>query len=558
MQRSIRLAAGLFCLAASACGTETGVLIEVSRDESVPSDVHRLEFYVGVDEIDGHPSNFVDFDLEDGARVDGRDLAVDPYRLMLRVGDYPDSGIMVAVVAYRNREVVGFGALDAPVPFIGGKVTMWSVVLSSELPDGFAVTEEGCLRFVDVAGNYVSIGRPGDLDCDGYIDGEGDCDDWNPGVNDGAPESCENGIDEDCDQAVDENVDDDGDFVTTCDGDCDDGDPQVNPDADDACDGRDNNCNGVCDDAHDFDGDAFTVCGSRQFVDGTCIIDEGMIDCNDDDDQTWPGAAEICDGGDNDCDGVCDDDEPLDRDSDGYTECGSVIGVCGTADHYIDCEPENSEVHPGAPELCDGVDNDCDGTFLQSAPCFGRNPDDETACSLGVRACDESQGSGTAWNGECSYAPENPLPDATCTAYEDCRDKPEAIYCALDNGIQHGDCKVNFDAATGAQCPGRAVALPTEGSTTCTWTMLGGTTDVGGYLVGLVPVGDPDGAPALSLEVCAAALRVTSVLDPPPAAAEVVVLVRSDGGDDETVAFDLRSAANATCEAVGGLVCEGP
>ena len=193
-----RLAAGLFILASSACGTETGVLIEVTRDESVPADISRLEFYVGVDAIEEHPSTFVDFDVEDGARLDGRDLAEDPYRLMLRTGDYPDSGIMVAVVAFRNREIVGFGALERPVPFVDGKVTMWSLILSSELPDGFDITDQDCLRFVDSDGNYVSIGRPGDLDCDGYIDGEGDCNDFDPGVNSGAAEDCGNGVDEDC------------------------------------------------------------------------------------------------------------------------------------------------------------------------------------------------------------------------------------------------------------------------------------------------------------------------------------------------------------------------
>ena len=541
-------------LVGSACSTETGVLIEVTRDDTVPAEVDRLEFYVGIDKIDGHPSNFVDFDSEDGARVSGRDLAEDPYRMMLRTGDYPDNQIMAAVLAVQAGEVVGFGALDAPVPFVDGKVTMWSIVLSAELPDGFAVTEEGCLHFVDAEGNYVSIGRPGDLDCDGWIDGEGDCNDYDPGVNQGATEICENGVNEDCDDQTDEIEDNDGDQVTNCDGDCDDGNPEVKPGNDDGCDGIDNDCNGTCDDTHDSDGDQFTVCGSRQFTDGTCIIEEGKIDCNDDDEETYPGAAEICDGADNDCDGACEEDGLLDRDGDKYTECGSVIDACGTNDHYIDCQPEDGEVHPGAPEQCDGVDNDCDGQFLETAPCFARDPDSEASCALGVRTCVESEGSGD-WAGECTYSAESPLPVEACDAYDSCAADPDALHCAIEG--KQSDCDINFEVSTGLQCPGRAVTLPTGGSATCTWQMLGGTTDIGGFLAGLVPAASPDGALALSLDICDAALRVTVATETPPATAEVIILVRSDEGVDEYFALDLRSVPAAGCSPPAGLVCTG-
>jgi hypothetical protein len=547
---------GLLVLLASACSTETGVLIEVTRDDSVPADVNRLEFYAGIGKIENHPSSFVDFDLEDGTRVDGRDLAVDPYRLMLRTGDYPDSDIMVAVLAYRNREVVGFAALPGPVPFVEGKVTMWSLVLSAELPDGFVITENGCVRFVDQEGNYVSIGRPGDLDCDGYIDGDGDCNDLDPGINSGAAEVCENGIDEDCDLETDENVDDDGDLVTTCDGDCDDGDPAIKPDADDACDGIDNNCNGVCDDSHDSDGDLFTVCGSKQFDDGTCLIDENKIDCDDGDPAVNPGAVEICDGVDNDCNGTCEDSGELDPDGDRYTDCGSVLGVCGTSPHLIDCAPDRSEIHPGASELCNGKDDDCDGEFLETAPCFGHNPDNETQCSLGVRTCVESEGSGS-WAGECTYNGEETVPIEACNAYDSCSSDPDAIHCAIEGGV-HGDCDVNFEVSTGLQCPQRVVALPTDGSTACSWRLLGGTTEIGDYLVGLVALDTPDAAPQVTLDICAAALRVDQPLETPPATAALVFLVRQDDPGDVYMAIDLASVPNDTCSPPSGLVCNGP
>lgn len=555
MSPSLIRAAAALLLAASACSTETGVLIEVSRDDTVPADVDRLEFYVGIDKIDGHPANFVDFDSEDGARVDGRDLAADPYRLMLRVGDYPDNGIMVAVLAYRNREVVGFGALDGPVPFVDGKVTMWSVVLTGQLPDGFVITDNGCLRFVDAEGNYVSIGRPGDLDCDGYLDGQGDCNDLDPGTNSGASETCENGIDEDCDGAIDENVDDDGDLVTTCDGDCNDGDPAINPAADDGCDGVDNNCDGVCDEAHDSDGDQYTVCGSRQFDDGTCIVDVNKIDCDDGNPNSNPGALEICDGQDNDCNGVCEDSSELDPDEDAYTECGSVIGVCGKSDHFVDCDPDSGDVHPGAPERCNGVDDDCDGSFLETAPCFGRDVAG-TSCSLGVRSCAESDGSGD-WTSDCSYQSSelSQVPIDACAAYETCVQSgaDEPFRCAVSSGEAHA-CDVNFQVSTGLQCPDRQVALPTDGSG-CTWSIVGGTMEFGDYLVGLVPADVPDATPAVSISVCAALVRVTTVGTAVPAHAAVALLRRSGTDGDDFIALELASVPNEGCAPPAGLVC---
>jgi hypothetical protein len=115
----------------------------------------------------------------------------------------------------------------------------------------------------------------------------------------------------------------DGDGFTTP-ADCNDNDPTVYPGAPELCDGQDNNCDGIIPaNEADSDGDGFMIC-------------EG--DCDDNNSSVFPGAQEVCDGLDNDCNGSIPANE-VDNDGDGFLVCDG------------DCNDNDDTIFPGAPEL---------------------------------------------------------------------------------------------------------------------------------------------------------------------------------------------------------------
>ncbi len=281
-------------------------------------------------------------------------------------------------------------------------------------------------------------GEEGPIDADGdSFTSDVDCDDDNAEVYPGAFEVC-NGVDDDCNGEIDDNPldpiiwhldeDDDGyghTVVTSAgceapagyvqDGsDCDDEDPLVNPGADERCNDQDDNCNGSTDDDPvgaptwypDADLDGF---GDPDGAVDACDSPAGHVadgtDCDDALDTVFPGAPEWCNEVDDDCDGSVDEDPEdgfvwyEDLDGDGYGNEREPLRDCGVIEGRTevggDCADDDSDVFPGAPELCgDGQVNDCAGSVVEAAALcggWGDPVDADLSASLRLEAAEASR-----------------------------------------------------------------------------------------------------------------------------------------------------------------------
>ncbi len=239
---------------------------------------------------------------------------------------------------------------------------------------------------------------------EGYVDNDRDCDDGNDGIHPEATEVCDD-LDNDCNDLVDDGVgtmwylDSDGDDygdpdlgVRACDQpagrvadntDCDDANADVHPGATEICDGLDNNCVGGVDEGltlntfyRDADGDGH---GDPDVTTSACAAPVGWVTSSDDCDDTsavkFPGNPELCDGLDNDCNGIVDDGATntyyRDDDGDGHGDPAVTAQACAPPPGYVassdDCDDTSAAKFPGNPEICDGLDNNCNDVIDEGA-----------------------------------------------------------------------------------------------------------------------------------------------------------------------------------------------
>ena len=327
---------------------------------------------------------------------------------------------------------------------------------------------------------------------DGYVPDDTDCDDSDPAISPAGQEVCDDAdADEDCDGLTDDwdpsvdpaslgtwyqDLDGDGygdpaSVRARCDEaagyvalatDCDDTDASIHPGAQEVCDpyDTDEDCDGRADNLDrsastatmsdfyaDDDGDGF---GDPDDHVTACDAPPGYVslgtDCDDTRAGVNPAQPEICDAAnrDEDCDGLADDADPsvdsgtfsifyADSDGDGYGNLAIPRAACDAPPGYVsdfnDCNDASASAHPGATEVCNYVDDDCDGatdeavtiTYWQDVDLDG-----EGGAVTSGQFCETTPASGwSALNTDCDDADRwvyTGAPELCDFQRNDCRD----------------------------------------------------------------------------------------------------------------------------------------
>jgi hypothetical protein len=292
---------------------------------------------------------------------------------------------------------------------------------------------------------------------------KGDCDDSDASINPIKLEVC-NGKDDNCDGRTDEegaalcvlyykDKDGDGfgastdskclcapfgDYVAMVSGDCDDSNALLNPNALETCNQMDDNCNNQTDEEgavgckeyyKDMDADGFGVDTDSKCLCGPVPPYSALVggDCNDTSSLVHPLSVETCNNLDDNCDGVTDEEGAqgcqtyyLDNDHDGHGALSDSKCLCAPSGSYTatssdDCDDNNPLVFPGALELCNQKDDNCDG-----------QTDEEMAQGCKTYYWDhDGDGHGVLWNSKCLCAPSSFY---RSTTGDDCDDNDLEVY----------------------------------------------------------------------------------------------------------------------------------
>lgn len=430
--RTVVLGALVSC-GVSACGNETGIVLEVSMSpelsdslEQNNDDFSTLRIWVG--QATDDPVQFTSADDAFFETSKTRADFAEPFRYLLSPTDdnLTAIGEMVFAAGVGDDpsdarvpfDLHGFAVADTPMDFHDGEIRV--VPLTLLPPSGVEPgISDGCIIW-DVDTQMPSRITPGDdLDCDGAV-GDMDCDDLDPHRN---------------------NLDSDGDGITSCANDC-----MDDPDS------------------------------------SLPWLDPASVHPGAPDDEISLGT---CDHVDNDCDGIC-RDPSLDRDQSGATLCGTHVAVGGVCPVTpSDCDESLSGNQPAAQaigEACNGRDDACDGFLQPAIPCI--IPDQPGKCFFGSVSCDEIQGefAGEPDNLDCKPLPgpfsQMPAPPIMCpfVPTEACLESPDPVGCPTGNGAARLDCVV--PSSTDNMCPASRTPLVYPGITppaSCAWHIVGGT-----------------------------------------------------------------------------------